>query len=111
MGLILGVGRSPGVGHGNPLQYSCLGHSMDRGTWWATAHEVAELDVTEHTHGCSDCIQKKNQFPWCFLERPAQGQRSTAQNVEQLRGTPRWGGGQEVKEIDDDSRCGLRDSF
>jgi len=34
-----------------------------------------------------------------------------AQNTEQLRGMTRWGGGQEVKEIDDDSHCGLRDSF
>ena len=36
MGLIPGSGRSPGGGHGNPLQYSCLGNLMDRGTWWAT---------------------------------------------------------------------------
>ena len=30
-----GSGRSPGEGNGNPLQYSCLGNPMDRGTWWA----------------------------------------------------------------------------
>ena len=35
-GLIPGSGRSPGEGNGNPLQYSCLGKPMDRGTWWAT---------------------------------------------------------------------------
>ena len=51
MGLISGSGRSPGVGSGNSLQYSCLENSMDRGTWWDTVHEVAkELDTTEHTH-------------------------------------------------------------
>ena len=33
MGLIPGLGRSPGGGHGNPLQYSCLGNPMDRGAW------------------------------------------------------------------------------
>ena len=33
---ILGSGRSPGEGNGNPLQYSCLGNPMDRGDWWAT---------------------------------------------------------------------------
>ena len=33
--------RSPGVGNGNPLQYSCLGNPMDRGAWWATVHGVA----------------------------------------------------------------------
>ena len=34
--------RSPGGGHGNPLQYSCLEIPMDRGTWWATGHRVAK---------------------------------------------------------------------
>ena len=37
----------PGEGNGNPLQYSCLENSMDRGTWWATAHGESELDTTE----------------------------------------------------------------
>ena len=35
---IPGVGRSPGEGNTNPLQYSCLENSMDRGAWWATVH-------------------------------------------------------------------------
>ena len=39
-GSILGLGRSPGGRNGNPLQYSCLENSMDRGTWWATVHGV-----------------------------------------------------------------------
>ena len=37
-----GSGRSPGGGHGNPLQYSCLENPMDRGTWRATVHKVAK---------------------------------------------------------------------
>ena len=41
-GLISGSERSPGGGHGNPLQYSCLEHPMDRGAWQATVHGVAE---------------------------------------------------------------------
>ena len=41
-GLIPGLGRSPGEGNGNPLQYSCLENSKDRGAWWATVHGVAE---------------------------------------------------------------------
>ena len=40
-GLIPGSGRSPGEGNGNPLHYSCLENSMDRGVWQATVHEVA----------------------------------------------------------------------
>ena len=38
VGLIPGSGRFPGVGNGNLLQYSCLEDSMDKGSWWATAH-------------------------------------------------------------------------
>ena len=40
LGSIPGVGRSPGVGHGSPLQYSYLENSMDRGAYWATVHGV-----------------------------------------------------------------------
>ena len=42
-GLTPGLGRSPGGGHGNPLQYSCLENSMDRGAWWATVHGVTRV--------------------------------------------------------------------
>ena len=41
-GSVPGLGRPPGEGNGNPLQYSCLGNPMDRGAWWATVHGVAE---------------------------------------------------------------------
>ena len=44
---IPGSGRSPGGGHGNPLQYSCLENPMDRGVWLATVHRVAESNMTE----------------------------------------------------------------
>ena len=42
LGLMPGLGRSPGEGHGNPLQYSCLENSMDRGTRWATVHGISK---------------------------------------------------------------------
>ena len=40
VGLTPGLGRSPGGGHGHPLQYSCLDNPMNRGAWWATIHRV-----------------------------------------------------------------------
>ena len=53
LGLIPGSGRSLGEGNGNPLQYSYLENSMDKGAWQSTPHGIAELDTTErdtHTH-------------------------------------------------------------
>ena len=50
---IPGSGRSPGEGNGNPLQYSCLENSMDRGAWWATVHGVAKSRT-----GLSDFISQ-----------------------------------------------------
>ena len=41
-GSIPGSESSPGGGHGNPLQDSCLGNPLDRGAWWATVHGVAK---------------------------------------------------------------------
>ena len=42
LGSFPGSGRTPGGGNGNPLQYSCLENSMDKGAWWATVHGVAK---------------------------------------------------------------------
>ena len=42
LGSIPGLGRSPGGGHGKPLQYLCLENPMDRGAWWATVHAVTK---------------------------------------------------------------------
>ena len=39
----LGLEDSPGVGNGNPLQYSCLENPLDRGAWWATVHAVTTV--------------------------------------------------------------------
>ena len=43
LGSIPGLGRSPGEGNGNPVQYSCLENPMDRGAWQATVHGVARV--------------------------------------------------------------------
>ena len=54
-GSIPGIGRSPGGGHGNPFQYSCLKNPKDRRAWGATVQRVSESDMTKatctaHTH-------------------------------------------------------------
>ena len=51
-GSISGSGKSPEGGHGNPLQYSCLKNSLDRGAWWATVHRVttSQTQLNTHTH-------------------------------------------------------------
>ena len=46
-GIEIGLGRSPGEGNGNPLQYSGLGNSMDRGAWRAIVHGVTESAATQ----------------------------------------------------------------
>ena len=66
MGLIPGEGRSPGEGHDNPLQYSCLEDPMDKGAWQAMVHRVAKsqtrlkwlsMHVCTHTRVCvSVCV-------------------------------------------------------
>ena len=55
--LIPGLGTSPGGGHSNPLQYSCLENPMDKGAWWATVHGVAKNRTRQSTQarGRSRC--------------------------------------------------------
>ena len=66
MGLIPGLGQSPGRGHGNPLQYSCLGNPMDRGTWWAAVHWVTkELDTTERLNNKKRINKSHSQLRGC----------------------------------------------
>ena len=50
MGLVPGSGRSSWVGNGNPLQYSCLENSMDRGAWRATVLAYSQTRPNTHTH-------------------------------------------------------------
>ena len=57
-GSIPGLGRSPGGGHGNPLQYSCQENPMDRAAWWATVHSVTKSQTRLKqlsAHACTFC--------------------------------------------------------
>ena len=51
----LGQEDSPGVGNGNPLQYSCLGNPMDRGAWRATVHGAAKSQTRLSTYYATKC--------------------------------------------------------
>ena len=59
LGLIPGLGRSPGGGYGNPLQYSCLENPMNRGAWWATAQAVpkSQTRLSDYTQHIVMCIK------------------------------------------------------
>ena len=62
VGSIPGLGRSPGEGHSNPLQYSCPENTMDRGAWWATVHGVIK-SLTR----LSDDSHNRVSVSFCFL--------------------------------------------
>ena len=74
-GLIPGLGRSLGGGNGNPLQYSYLENSMDRGTWRATVHGSQRVRITEHTHIMVVREEMENNFPFGGARHATQGSR------------------------------------
>ena len=71
---IPGLGRSPGEGNSNPLQYSCLENPIDRGTWWATVHGVTKSQTqlkqlsSNKWKGCCRTRQFSQHFLYAFSE-------------------------------------------
>ena len=70
LGSILGPGRSPGEGNGNPFQYSCLENPMDGGAWWATVNGVAKswTQLSDFTS-----FQYFTEYIWTFSLLPCFG--------------------------------------
>ena len=66
-GSIPGSGRSPEEGNGNPLQYSCLENSMDRGAWWTTVHAMARVGHALVTKQQQPFIQVFSFIQPCFV--------------------------------------------
>ena len=94
-----GWGRSPGEGHGNPLQYSCLENPMDRGAWRATVHGVVESQTRSNqlsTHACM--VSHIGGIPqYSQLRQPGMlAPSSTFCSIQALSGLgdvhPHWGG-------------------
>ena len=77
VGLIPGLGKSPGRGHGNPLQYSCLENRMDRGAWQATVYRVAmswtQLSDVACTHILSPKLKDRKDSLLDFSSSLTQG--------------------------------------
>ena len=69
------MGAFDGVGNSNPLQYSYLENSMDRGTWRATVHGSQRVRITEHTHIMVVREEMENNFPFGGARHATQGSR------------------------------------
>ena len=74
-GLIPGWGRFPGGGNGNPLRYSCLENSMDRGAWWVTVHGATKrrTRLSAHTHTHTHTLHKIKNYSKLTISSVASG--------------------------------------
>ena len=62
IGSVPGSGRSPGEGNGNPLQYSCLENSMDRGAWLATVHGITKSWAQLNAHAQIKIVKYRGEI-------------------------------------------------
>ena len=111
-----GSGRSPGEGHGNPLQYSCLENFMGRGAWWA-AGVCKESDTTEqlaHTHkevavavrGSAEAeITGCRALSLCSSEQKSNDADHSGDSAAPALGDPRQEGTGRWTQLEDDTEC------
>ena len=66
MDSVTGLGKFPEEGHGNPLQYSCLENSLDRGSWKPIVHGIAKFDTTEHTQAQYQIKLESQTIAWFY---------------------------------------------
>ena len=96
LGSISGLGRSPGKGNGNPLQYSCLENSMDRGAWRATVHGIAESQTR-----LSDFTHTPEAKSWLIWKDPDVGkdwrQEEKGTTEDEMVGWHHWLNGHEFE--------------
>ena len=69
-GSIPGQGRSPEEGNGNPLQYSCLGNSLNKGGWWAIVHEVTKESDTAQCRNNNKSVKGKKKTLPAYISFP-----------------------------------------
>ena len=93
-GLFPESGRSPGGGHGNPLQYSCLEIPVDRGAWWATVHGEAKSRTCLKPLGCTGSVMPVTQIIYQICGVLSHGRCPAGRCVlrSALAGSARWPG-------------------
>ena len=108
LGLTPGSGRFPGEGNGNPLQYSCMEISMDRGAWQATVHRVTRSQIRPsnfHFRNSKGCQMAQAEALLCLLPSPAS---TETKGVPGKRGdSPQ----ERMKDVKVPGRLGLESGF
>ena len=106
MGLVPGLGRAPGRGNGNSLQYSYLRNPMERGTWWATVQGVRkQVDTTEWLNDNDKLLSTLRMDQSAVRTEAGKSAGDDCRNPRERSESSNWGGGRELG--DDEPGSGL----